>query len=111
MGRRHNGGQQYHDRHQRQYHDHHQKSAKEMTREELSKALDEDFSGIGLTIAGIYKTLTTAMASLPNMELHTRQLCVSVGDDSISACIHLNSEDGCDRYQDDDEEGYIYDGD
>ena len=102
MSRRRNGSQ-------RQYH--HQKPAREMSREELSKALDENFSGVGLVIAGIYKTLTKAMTALPNMELHTRQLCVSVGDDGISACIHLNHEDGCDGYQDYDEEGHIYDGD
>ena len=107
MSRGHSGGQ-HQNQYQCQNHDHHQKPAPEMSREELDKQVDKDFACIGMVVADICKTLTTAMVSLPNMELHTRQLCVSVGDDGISASIHLNHEGGCDDY---DEEGHIYDGD
>ena len=98
------------------------KNPEEMNAEELIKAMDEDSARIGLVIADLYRTLVTAMKELPDMELHTEFICLSVNDDGISAFAgDRNHSDGrarsCDRYDKDDydrdfaddEEGMLYD--
>lgn len=98
------------------------KNPEEMNAEELIKAMDEDSARIGLVIADLYRTLVTAMKELPDMELHTEFICLSVNDDGISAFAgDRNHSDGRDRCSDcynkdgftrdlaDDEEGMIYD--
>ena len=98
------------------------KNPEEMSAEELVKAMDEDSARIGLVIADLYRTLVTAMKELPDMELHTEFICLSVNDDGISAFAgdrhrcegHERSgdcydRDGYERDFTDDEEGMIYD--
>ena len=88
-----------------------------MTIEELSKAIDEDSMNIGLAVAEIYKTVTAAAAHLPNMELHTETICLSVDDYGISVHVgrpvhrvNCSGDEGFDDYDDfDDEEERIYD--
>ena len=93
------------------------KKPEEMTPEELSKAIDEDAMGIGLAIATIYKTVTTATAHLPNMELHTETICLSVDDNGVSVhigrphgrhCGYDRDED-CDDFDFENEEERLYD--
>ncbi len=81
------------------------KKPEEMTHEELSTAIDEDAMGIGLAIAAIYKTVTMAVSHLPNMELHTEIICLSVDDEGIS--IHIGRpHDGYRSYEDEDGDDY-----
>ena len=92
------------------------KKPEEMTPEELSKAIDEDAMSIGLAIATIYKTVTTATAHLPNMELHTETICMSVDGDGVSVHIGRPHDCCCDHddedfndYDFEDEEERLYD--
>lgn len=93
------------------------KKPEEMTRAELEAAIDENAADIGLTIAAIYKTVTMAACHLPNMELHTESICLSVDDDGISVHIgrpgcfkkHPDEEEDPVQGLDDEEEGRIYD--
>ena len=72
------------------------KKPEEMTCEELEKAIDEDAMKIGLAIATIFKTVTTAAAHLPNMELHTETICLSVDDDGVTVHIGRPHDCSCD---------------
>lgn len=98
-----------------------QKMPEEMNIEELIEAMDEDAKRIGLTIADLYRTVTTAMAELPDMELHTAVISLSVNDCGITVHIgnphrrrgeHDDFDDFDDDFDDDledEEEGTIYD--
>jgi len=93
------------------------KKPEDMTQEELRAAIDENAADIGLTIAALYKTVTMAVCHLPNMELHTESICLSVNDDGISVHIghpgcfknHPDGEECLDQDFGDDEEERIYD--
>ncbi len=76
------------------------KKPERMTVEELVKAMDEDAKHIGLTIADLYRTATMAMASLPNMELRTELICLSVTEHGIT--VHVGHDcRGCHECDDD----------
>ena len=93
------------------------KKPEDMAHEELGAVIDDDAANIGLAIATIYKTVMMAACRLPNMELHTESICLSVDDDGISVHIgrpgcfknHPDEEEDLDQGFDDDEEGRIYD--
>ena len=94
------------------------KMPEEMSIEELVEAMDKDATRIGLTIAELYRTVTMAMASLPDMELHTETICLSVDDRGITvhvgnphrgSCKHDDFDDNDNQDDFDDEEGMIYD--
>ena len=98
-----------------------QKNPEEMNAEELIKAMDEDSARIGLVIADLYRTLVMAMKRLPDMELHTEYIDLTVNNQGISAFVadlhrsdgYEGDDDRCEDDQDrdfaDDEEGMIYD--
>ena len=80
------------------------KEPKEMTIEELGEAIDEDAMSIGLAVAEIFKTVTAVGCRLPNMELHTETICLSVDDSGISVYVGRPGHSGqC--YGDDEEFG------
>lgn len=87
----------------------------------LERKIDAGASHIGLVIADIFIFLTKSAAMLPDMELHTKLLNLTVDDSGILAHItHPDCRDCCDfgdepdDADDDnnyDEEGLLYDGD
>jgi len=94
----------------------------EMTIKELENAMDEESKQIGLTIADLYRTAVTAMLTLPDMSLQTRDIHLSVNRDGITVhvghprrnrkCDDQNDceeHDGFDGHEFDEEEGRIYD--
>ena len=93
---------------------------KHMSMEELGKGIDKEMAAAGLVISDLFKTVSMAAAHLPNMELRTDTLHVMVDEDSISVTVSgLHSgrssfeDDGFDdgeyEYEEDDEEGMLYD--
>ena len=93
-----------------------------MTIEELENAMDEESKQIGLTIADLYRTAVTAMLTLPDMSLQTREIHLSVNKDGITIHVgHPRKHGKCDDRKDceehdgydgdefDEEEGRIYD--
>lgn len=78
----------------------------------LERKIDEGASHIGLVIADIFTFLTKSAAMLPDIELHTELLDLTVDDCGISVQIRYpdnGSENDADY--DDDEEELLYDGD
>ena len=93
---------------------------KQMSMEELGKGIDREMAAAGLVIGDLFKTVSIAATHLPNMELHTDVLHVTVDEDSISVTVsglssghrHFEDEgvdDGEYGYGEDDEEERIYD--
>ena len=78
----------------------------------LEKKIDVGAANIGLVIADIFTFLTKSSAMLPDMELHTELLDLTVDDSGISVYIKhsCNNGEGDDDY-DDEEEELLYDGD
>lgn len=74
---------------------------------------------IGLTIADLYRTAVTAMLTLPDMSLQTREIHLSVNKDGITIHVeHPRKYGKCDGHEEhngfdgdefDEEEGRIYD--
>ena len=81
------------------------------TLKELERKIDAGAAHIGLVIADIFIFLTKSAAMLPNMELQTELLNLTVDDRGISVYIKrpCNIGNGNDDY--DDEEEFLYDGD
>ncbi len=84
------------------------KKPENMTEEELVKAMDQDAKRIGLTIAELYRMVTMAMGSLPNMGLNTELISLSVTDRGITVRVGCDSHDyheyadDADDYEEDD---------
>lgn len=77
----------------------------------LERKIDAGASHIGLVIADIFTFLTKSAALLPDMELHTGLLDLTVDDSGISVYIkHTDSKSKSDNDYDDEEE-LLYDGD
>lgn len=78
----------------------------------LEKKIDAGAAHIGLVIADIFTFLTKSAAMLPDMELHTELLNLTVDDSGIS--VYIKHQDNIcednDDY-DDEEEELLYDGD
>ncbi len=78
----------------------------------LERKIDAGASHIGLMIADIFTFLTKSAAMLPDMELHTELLDLTVDDSGISVYIkHTDSRSKSDNDYDDEEEELLYDGD
>lgn len=77
----------------------------------LERKIDEGAANIGLVIADIFTFLTKSAAMLPDMELHTGLLDLTVDDSGISVYIkHSDNVSEDDDYNDEEEE-LLYDGD
>lgn len=78
----------------------------------LERKIDAGAAHIGLVIADIFTFLTKSAAMLPDMELHTELLNMTVDDSGISVYIkHLCNSNETDDNYDDEEEELLYDGD
>lgn len=77
----------------------------------LEKKIDAGAAHIGLVIADIFTFLTKSAAMLPDMELHTELLELTVDDSGITVYIkHPDNRSKSDNDYDDEEE-LLYDGD
>lgn len=76
----------------------------------LEKKIDAGAAHIGLVIADIFTFLTKSAAMLPDMELHTELLDLTVDDSGISVYIKHPDNNGEDDDYDDEEEELLYDG-
>lgn len=77
----------------------------------LEKKIDAGAAHIGLVIADIFTFLTKSAAMLPDMELHTELLDLTVDDSGISVYIKHQDNISEDNDDYDDEEELLYDGD
>lgn len=77
----------------------------------MEKKIDAGAAHIGLVIADIFTFLTKSAAMLPDMELHTELLDMTVDDSEISVCIKHSDNSGEDDDYNDEEEELLYDGD
>lgn len=78
----------------------------------LEKKIDAGAAHIGLVNADIFTFLTKSAAMLPDMELHTELLDLTVNDSGISVYIkHQDNRSKSDNDYDDEEEELLYDGD
>lgn len=76
----------------------------------LEEKIDARAAHVGLVIADIFTFLTKSAAMLPDMELHTELLDLTVDDSGISVYIkHSDNISEDDDYND--EEELLYDGD
>ena len=94
------------------------KSPADMSMAELGQAIDSDCKQIGLTVAGVYKALTMAAAKLPDMDLDTERISITVNEGGIYVFVPLGQSDedkdeDTEEYANGDyeEEGLLYDGD
>ncbi len=88
------------------------KSGTDDTLKGLEKKIDEGASHIGLVIADIITFLTKSAAMLPEMNLHTELIDLTVYDCGISVQIkYLDNSSENDADYDDEEEELLYDGD
>jgi len=88
------------------------KSKTDDTLKKLEMKIDAGAAHIGLVIADIFTFLTKSAAMLPDMELHTELLDLTVDDSGISVRInHPDDNDTEDSDYDDEEEELLYDGD
>ena len=78
----------------------------------LEKKIDAGAAHIGLVIADIFTFLTKSAAILPDIELHTELLDLTVDDSGISVYIkHPDNRRKSDNDYDDEEVEILYDGD
>ncbi len=77
----------------------------------LEEKIDAGAAHIGLVIADIFTFLTKSAAMLPDMELHTELLNLTVDDSGISVYIKHQDNISEDNDDYDDEEELLYDGD
>lgn len=81
------------------------------TLKKLEMKINAGAAHIGLVIADIFTFLTKSAAMLPNMELHTELLNMTVDDGEISVVIkHSDNRSKIDNNYDEEEE-LLYDGD
>lgn len=86
---------------------------------ELEKQIEAGVAHTGQAIADIFTYLSKVGAKLPNMELHTNQMCLVVTDAGMSVKIMLPNRIAGDSFfgeakpdeDEDEEEGLLYDGD
>lgn len=105
------------------------KSVLDRVLEDMAAEMDDAYMSFGKTIAELFRAMCEAAAKLPNIELKTDMLTICNDDDCLSVSfthdpLGLDEDDDehvrhckvsfCgvdDEYDDDDEEGYLYDGD
>lgn len=76
----------------------------------LERKIDAGAAHIGLVITDIFTFLTKSAAMLPDMELHTELIDLTVDDNGISVYIRRSDSTDNENY-DDEEEELLYDGD
>lgn len=76
----------------------------------LERKIDAGAAHIGLVIADIFTFLTKSAAILPNMELRTELIDLTVDDNRISVYIRRSDSTDNENY-DDEEDELLYDGD
>ena len=79
------------------------------TLKEMEQKIDAGAAHIGLVVADIFTFLTKSAAMLPDMELHTDTLDMTVNDSGIAVHINRPAHSVADDY--DEEEEFLYDGD
>ncbi len=84
--------------------DKHNKTLKKMEQE-----IDAGAAHIGLVVADIFTFLTKSAAVLSDMELHTDAIDLTVNDSGIA--VHISRFAHCDADDNEEEEGFLYDGD
>lgn len=79
------------------------------TLKKMEQEIDAGAAHIGLVIADIFTFLTKSAAMLPDMELHTENIDLTVNDSGITVHINRPAHSVADDY--DEEEEFLYDGD
>ncbi len=79
------------------------------TLKEMEEKIDAGAAHIGLVVADIFTFLTKSAAMLPDMELHTDTIDLTVNDSGIT--VHINRPAHCDADDYEEEEELLYDGD
>lgn len=79
------------------------------TLKEMEQKIDAGAAHIGLVAADIFTFLTKSAAMLPDMELHTDTLDLTVNDSGIAVHISRPAHHDADDYEE--EEELLYDGD
>lgn len=79
------------------------------TLKEMEQKIDAGAAHIGLVVADIFTFLTKSAAMLPDMELHTENIDLTVNDSGIA--VHISRPTHCDADDYEEEEEFLYDGD
>ena len=77
----------------------------------LEAEMDKGAADIAITISEMFRFMTLSAALLPNMELDTGIVRLKVDDNGVFFEISHPFRKQHDGYDDDEEEGLIYDGD
>lgn len=70
--------------------------------DEMAKEMDRGYMEAGKTLAELFRTVATAAAKLPDLELRTEMMTVKNGDDGLS--IVFKRDEAQPAFLDDDEE-------
>ena len=79
------------------------------TVKEMEEKIDAGATHIGLVVADIFTFLTKSAAILPDMELHTDAIDLTVNNSGIAVHINRPAHRDADDYEE--EEELLYDGD
>lgn len=79
------------------------------TLKDMEQKIDAGAAHIGLVVADIFTFLTKSAAMLPDIELHTENIDLTVNDDGIAVHISRPAHNVADDYEE--EEEFLYDGD
>lgn len=79
------------------------------TLKEMEQKIDAGAAHIGLVVADIFTFLTKSAAMLPDMELHTENVDLTVNDSGIA--VHISRSAHCGADDNEEVEGFLYDGD
>lgn len=79
------------------------------TLKEMEQEINAGAAHIGLVVTDIFTFLTKSAAMLPDMELHTDTIDLTVNDSGIA--VHISRPAHCDADDYEKEEEFLYDGD
>lgn len=79
------------------------------TLKKMEQKIDAGAAHIGLVVADIFTFLTKSASVLPDMELHTENIDLTVNDRSIA--VHISRSAHCGADDNEEEEEFLYDGD
>lgn len=79
------------------------------TLKEMEQEINAGAAHIGLVVTDIFTFLTKSAAMLPDMELHTDTIDLTVNDSDIAVHISRPAHHDADDYEE--EEEFLYDGD
>ncbi len=88
---------------------HHTPDKHSDTLKKMEQEIDAGTAHIGLVVADIFTFLTKSAAMLPDMELHTDTIDLTVNDSDIA--VHISRPAHCDADDYEEEEEFLYDGD